>query len=258
MSLIGEHVLLRTYLTSADRVPHTPTYERILRAARTDGLAGATVLRGILGWGRRGFAQASTWSMVRREPIIIEIVDTADKITRFIRDSLSPIMTGGLVTLERAAVLFYRRRTAPPTNSLDLAAALTPLSTIPKIEPGANMTINQNGVLLRVFIGESDRHEHKPLFEAIVQKVRELHLSGATVLRGTEGFGANSLVHRSSLLEMSSDLPIVVEIVDTEEKIKLLLPHLQTMVQEGMITMEYVVILAYRHDPQPPADASKP
>ena len=110
------------------------------------------------------------------------------------------------------------------------------------------MKINENGILLRVFIGESDRYQHKPLFEAIVQKVRELGLGGATVLRGSEGFGANSVVHKAALLEMSKDLPIVIEIIDTEEKIRTVLPHLEAMVTEGMITMEYVVILMYRHN----------
>ena len=111
------------------------------------------------------------------------------------------------------------------------------------------MTINQEGVLLRVFVGESDRFESRPLHEAILQKAREIGLSGATVLRGIEGFGANSVVHKAALLEMSRDLPIVIEIVDTEPKIKQLLPHLEQMVSEGMITMEYVIILMYRHDP---------
>ena len=110
------------------------------------------------------------------------------------------------------------------------------------------MRIQENGVLLRVFIGESDRHEGKPLYEAIVQKTRELGLAGATVLRGTEGFGASSIVHKSALLEMSTDLPVVIEIVDEEEKVKTLLPWLEGMVKEGMVTMEYVVVLVYRHD----------
>ena len=110
------------------------------------------------------------------------------------------------------------------------------------------MTINKNGVLLRVFIGESDRFEKLPLYEAIVQKARRLGLAGATVLRGSEGFGARSVVHKTALLEMSSDLPIVIEIVDSQEKINLLLPHLESMVREGMITMEYVAILLYRHE----------
>jgi PII-like signaling protein len=110
------------------------------------------------------------------------------------------------------------------------------------------MRTNENGVLLRVFIGESDRFDGKPLHEAIIERVRGLGLAGATVLRGSEGFGANSVVHKARLLEMSTDLPIVIEIVDTEEKIKLLLPHLETMVQEGMITMEYVVVVFYRQN----------
>ncbi|HZK82086.1 MAG TPA: DUF190 domain-containing protein, partial [Humisphaera sp.] len=121
--------------------------------------------------------------------------------------------------------------------------------TLPHIQPRTRMTINDNGVLLRVFIGESDQFQGKPLHEVIVKKVRELGLAGATVLRGTEGFGANSVVHKAALLEMSTDLPIVIEIVDVEEKIKLLLPYLEKMVEEGMITMEYVTILMYRHDP---------
>jgi uncharacterized protein len=111
------------------------------------------------------------------------------------------------------------------------------------------MKVNQDGVLLRVFIGESDVFEGKPLYEAIVARARELGLAGATVLRGTEGFGANSVVHKARLLEMSSDLPIVIEIVETEAKVRTLLPHLEAMVTEGMITMEYVTILLYRHDP---------
>jgi PII-like signaling protein len=248
MSLAGENILLRAYLENADRSPHTPTYQRIMQAARKEKLAGATVLRGIFGVGYHGIIKTSPWSIVEHVPMIVEIVDTAEKITNFVRGALDKVMLDGLVTLERAAVMMYRRRSADQPNNLVLAGALTPLSTVPRIEPGSHMKINENGVLLRVFIGESDKFEHKPLYEAIVQKVRELDLAGATVLRGTEGFGANSVVHTSHLLAMSTDLPIVIEVVDAEEKIKLLLPHLETMVQEGMITMEYVMILMYRHN----------
>jgi uncharacterized protein len=248
MSLVGEQVLLRIYLQSADRAPHLPTYERIVTAARKEKLAGATVLRGILGAGYQGIIRGSPWSIVQHVPVIIEIVDTPEKIMNFVQGPLDQIMVGGMLTLERAAVMMYRQRSQDQPNSIHLAAALKPLSTTPRIEPGSHMTIQENGVLLRVFIGESDKFEHQPLTEAIVKKTRELALAGATVLRGTEGFGANSVVHKSALLEMSSDLPVVIEIVDTEDKIKLLLPHLETMVREGMITMEYVVILMYRHN----------
>ncbi|HWE03737.1 MAG TPA: DUF190 domain-containing protein [Tepidisphaeraceae bacterium] len=248
MSLLGEMVLLRIYLQSADRSPHTPTYERIVQAARHEKLAGVTVLRGILGVGYHGILKTSPWSLVEHVPVVVEIVDSGPKIAEFVRGPLDEVMVGGMVTLERAAVVMYRGKNAHRPAKLDLAGELKPLSTTPHIEPGSHMKINERGVLLRIFIGEADKAEHKPLYEAIVQKARDLGLAGATVLRGSEGFGANSVVHKSSLLEMSTDLPVVIEIVDTEENIRLLQPHLETMVQEGMITMEYVVILMYRHN----------
>jgi PII-like signaling protein len=250
MSIQGEQVLLRAYVQSADRPPRSPTYERLVRAARDKGLAGATVLRGLLGLGSQGVIQRSAWSLAEHVPIIVEIVDSGERIAAFVEETLPGIMIGGMVTLERANVMMYRQRNHDVANKLTLGELLAPLSTLPRIQPRGTMQINENGVLLRVFIGASDKFEGKPLSEAIVQKVRELGLTGATVLRGTEGFGAHSVVHRASLLEMSTDLPVVVEIVDTEEKIKLILPHLEKMVQEGMVTMEYVVIILYRHEAQ--------
>ena len=109
--------------------------------------------------------------------------------------------------------------------------------------------------LMRIHIGESDKWHGKPLYQAIVELLRQEHFSGATVLRGVGGYGGSSIYHTDKILRLSQDLPIVIEIIDTEEKVKLLLPHLETMVAEGMITMEYVVILMYRHDPAPEAAA---
>jgi hypothetical protein len=249
MSLIGEQILLRAYLDSADRAPLTPRHELILKAARNDGLAGATVLRGILGFGHRGVTRHSAWSLAEHLPVVVEIVDRAERVVQFVDRSLLKLMNGGLVTLERANVMTYRHRKHDLPNSLSLGALLEPLSTVPLIETSPQMTTNQPGVLLRIFIGESDRSQGKPLYEAIVQKARELGLSGATVLRGSEGFGANSVVHKAKLLEMSTDLPIVIEMVDVEEKMKSILPWLESAVREGMITMEHVLILAYRHNP---------
>jgi uncharacterized protein len=255
-NLEGEQVLLRAYLQSADRSPHTPTYERLVKAARHEGLSGATVLRGILGAGSRGVIKRSAWSLVEHVPVIVEIVDTLERILKFVEGALVQLMQNGMLTLERANVMLYRHGTHSQPTSLQLGGLLQPLSTLPRIKEIGPMKVNENGVLLRVFIGESDRFENKPLYEAIVGKVRELGLAGATVLRGTEGFGAHSVVHRSSLLEMSTDLPIVIEIVDAEAQIKRLLPSLEEMVREGMITMEYVVILLYRD--QSPAGSAAP
>jgi len=114
------------------------------------------------------------------------------------------------------------------------------------------MKIPENGKLLRVFIGESDRWHHQPLYEAIVLKARELGLAGATVLRGPMGFGANSRLHTAKILRLSMDLPMVIEIVDSEEKIDLMLPHLDEMVREGLVTLEDVRVLKYRANPAPP------
>ncbi len=108
------------------------------------------------------------------------------------------------------------------------------------------MKLPENGVLLRIIIGESDRHDRKPLYEAIVHKAKELDLAGATVLRGIMGFGASSRLHTAKYLRLSADLPLVIEIIDSEAYIDRLLPFLDEVVTEGLITMEKVRILRYR------------
>lgn len=108
------------------------------------------------------------------------------------------------------------------------------------------MHIRQEGVLLRVFIGESDRWHGKPLYEAIVLRARELQRAGATVLRGPMGFGANSRLHTTKILRLSEDLPMVIEIVDSKEKIDELMPHIDEMVREGLVTLENVRVIRYR------------
>lgn len=108
------------------------------------------------------------------------------------------------------------------------------------------MMLPREGHLLRIFIGESDKHEHLSLFEWIVRKAREHGLAGATVLRGLEGFGAHSRLHTAKILRLSSDLPIIVEIVDTIEKIEAFLPVVDAAIQEGMATIEKVEVRFYR------------
>jgi len=108
------------------------------------------------------------------------------------------------------------------------------------------MTIPTDSLLLRIFIGESDRADGKPLHEAIVLKARELHLAGATVLRGAMGFGPSSRIHTSKILRLSMDLPLVIEIVDSEEKINAFLPVLDQMMGGGLVTLEKVRVIHYR------------
>ena len=108
------------------------------------------------------------------------------------------------------------------------------------------MKLPNDGYLLRVFIGESDKWQGKPLYEAIVFKARELHMAGATVLRGPMGFGANSRLHTTKIMRLSEDLPMVIEIVDAKKKIDEFMPHIDTMVQEGLVTLEPVQVIKYR------------
>ncbi|MFZ1893272.1 MAG: DUF190 domain-containing protein [Rhodoplanes sp.] len=107
------------------------------------------------------------------------------------------------------------------------------------------MTLPRDAMLLRIFIGEDDRFERKPLYEAIVLKAREMHLAGATVLRGPLGFGHASRLHTAKILRLAQDLPLVIEIVDTQEKIDAFLPTLDAMMVSGLVTLEKVQVLQY-------------
>ena len=108
------------------------------------------------------------------------------------------------------------------------------------------MSIPEEGYLLRIFVGESDRVSHRPLYEVIVLKAREAGLGGATVLRGVMGFGKNSVLHTAKILRLSEDLPIVIEIVDSREKIQAFLPQLDEMITDGLVTLEQVKVLQYK------------
>jgi uncharacterized protein len=109
------------------------------------------------------------------------------------------------------------------------------------------MKLPEQSVLLRVFIGESDKYKNKPLYEQIVLKARELNLAGATVIRGILGFGADSRIHSAKLLDLSIDLPVIIEIVDTQENIDKLLPFIDETVVEGLVTLEDIKVIKYRH-----------
>ena len=114
------------------------------------------------------------------------------------------------------------------------------------------MHLPHEALLLRIYIGESDRWKHQPLYEAIVLKARELHLAGATVLRGPMGYGKSSRVHTAKILQLSMDLPLVIEIVDAEEKIHHFLPVLDEMMKGGLVTLEKVKVIDYRANPDAP------
>ena len=110
------------------------------------------------------------------------------------------------------------------------------------------MKLPSEAFLLRIFIGESDKVGGKPLYEVLVEEARKRGMAGATVTRGFLGFGANSRIHTSKVLRLSEDLPIIVEIVDSEDKIEAFLPELDNMITEGLVTLEKIRVIVYRHN----------
>ena len=109
------------------------------------------------------------------------------------------------------------------------------------------MRLPREAKLLRIFVGESDKYKGRPLYEAIVEDARRRGLAGATVLRGPLGYGASSRIHTAKILRLSEDLPMVIEIVDQEDKINAFLPDLDEMISEGLVTLEKVEVIVYRH-----------
>lgn len=108
------------------------------------------------------------------------------------------------------------------------------------------MKLEGTGLLVRIYLGESDRWHGRPLYQAIVERMRERGMAGTTVLRGIEGFGAQQHLHSTRILSLSEDLPILVEVVDTEEKVRAVLPELDEMLDDGLITIEKVEVVTYR------------
>ena len=255
--MVGERVLLRIFLLSTDQVHGglagiwgIPAYQWIVQRLRRQHRAGATVLRGIHGFGARGISPKPGWHVAHGVPVVVEVVDTAEVVARFYREEILPHIAHGTVTLERAAVMRYRHReSAEARRPLEMFERVHDLSTLPEIGGSDAMQMQEDGVLLRIFAGDSDRFEGVPLHEAVVRKARELGLAGATVLKGSMGFGAHSVLHTAKVLELSADLPVVIEVVDTEERVRRLLPIVDAMVQEGLITMEAVRIVACRRQP---------
>ncbi len=257
MKLEGEQTLLRVYLRNTDRHHwfSAPAVDTLVQRAKAAGLAGATVLRGFFGLDVHGqLLETKVWSLVDHAPVIVEVVDSPQAVGCFL-SVVEEVVWEGLATLERAHVLLYRHNREAAERAamrLELPGPITPLSTLPSAEEFPAMKRSENGQLLRVFIGESDVWQGEPLYRTIVLKARALGLAGATVLRGPMGFGANSRMHTAKLLELSTDLPIVIEVVDSPEKLQSLLPFLDETVTEGLITIEDVKILKYRHnEPKP-------
>jgi PII-like signaling protein len=246
MKIDAEQVLCRFHLTNFARHGAEPLFEWIVETAHREGLQGATVLKGCYGLRPDGTILAERqWSLSQELPVIVEVVDAAPRIERLL-GTVERGFPNGIITLERAHVVIHRPGGEQPRA---VPAARRIVETVAEsLATGVRtMKIPETGVLLRIFIGESDRDPagDRPLFEAVVRRAREAHLAGATVLRGPMGYGRHSRVHAAGLLELSTDLPVVIEIVDGEEKIEAFLPVVDELIGEGLVTLEAVRVLKY-------------
>ncbi len=176
-------------------------------------------------------------------------------VAPWLRTSLTIGFVGAYTTFSTLSLETYRMiegrayMMAAANGLGSLTLGLIAVYSASSPEGRCEMKIEGEGQLLRIFVGESDTWHGHPLYEAIVKRVREEGLAGATVIRGIEGFGATSRLHTSRILRLSEDLPVVIEIVDTAERIELVLPILDEMVAEGMVTLEKAHIIAYRGTP---------
>ncbi|MGC4083711.1 MAG: DUF190 domain-containing protein [Vicinamibacterales bacterium] len=263
MKIDAEQVLCRFQLSNFAKHKHTALYEWIVAQAREAGVQGATVLEGFYGMGADGhIVELHTWSLSQEQPIIVEAIDEPARIEALLA-RVEPVFTQGLITLERAHILLYRHG---PRETRHRVAEAPPVPVtgrhiVDSVHASAaqgvrTMNVPENGVLLRVFIGENDSDPEAGglLYQSIVRRAHEAHLAGATVLRGSVGYGRHSRIHTAKWIETATDLPLVVEIVDREDKIESFLPVLDAIVGEGLVTLEAVRIVKYVTTSEPGTD----
>jgi PII-like signaling protein len=247
MRLEGEQTLLRVYLRSTDRHGWAQLSQFLMRRAMERKLEGATLVRAVCGLDVTGrLLEPHWWHLVRQVPVVIEVFDSPKAIGSFL-SVLETHVPDGLASLERAHVLIHRRRkdeVEQIARRLEVPGPPIPWANLPDPEEFPVMRRSLEGQLLRVFIDASDHLRGEPLYRVILRRAKEMGLAWAGVFRPDKGFGAHNRLHSASG-EYETDTPIVVEVIDTAAKIEELLPLLDQLVDEGLITTEGVRLLQY-------------
>lgn len=234
-----ESSLLRIFLSEWDKYHHHTLYIFILNLAREAGLAGCTVFRGFWGYGVRNYVHSDiAVEGTGERPILIEIVDEQVRVQEFAQ-KIIPMLSkaGGLVTEGAVSVYDYRHVPSTQTETTD---------NLQDFEEAQMATIQgelmEQNVLLRIFMGELDKYDHKPLFEVILESCKGLGIAGCTVIQGMMGFGASKVIHKGHLLRLSQDVPVLLEVVDKADKIQRLLIQIKPMLQGALVTEERVIV----------------
>lgn len=217
------------YVSEDDRYQGVALYEAIAHVLHKKGMAGATITKGIAGFGAHGvYHTAKILRLTENLPIRIEVTDTPEKI-----DSILPTLYGmveeGLIEVQDTLVIKYTHKHEEPA----------------KKEKGEVTKLQGRAKMIRIYISESDLWEGEPLYVAIVKRLRFLGIAGATVYRGIMGYGASSVIHKQHLFIRTKEVPMMIAIVDIEEKINQLIPILDTMVQEGLVVLSDVEVIKY-------------
>jgi PII-like signaling protein len=242
--LEGPAERLRIILGQADQHRRRPAFVEVIQRARSTGMAGATALSGVAGYGGSSRVHhRHTLRLSADTPVDIVIVDRAERIDQFAA-GLDELIVGGLIGRQPVEVL--RRR---PSHARREASTGDRRQT--KLDGReVHVRLEGPGKRLTVYCGEADRYHHHSLADAVVEMAREEGIAGATVLRGIEGFGASSHLHTSRILSMSDDLPVVIEMVDREDRIRAILPRLEHMMGDGLVTLEDLQVWLYRARPR--------
>jgi len=222
---------LVVYVNASQHYQSKPVYEALLEFLHRHGCDGATVTRAVSGYGRSGTVhEAHLLRLGEDIPMRLEAVESEKKINALL-PFIYDMVDKGLIEVQDTEVI---KHTTHPAQPLEVQSV-------------KHEKLEGHAKLLRIYIGEDDRWEGEPLHDAIVKQLRMMDLAGATVYRGLSGFGAQQRVHRSTFLGLSSDLPITISVIDTEEKIRRVLPVLDQMVDEGLIALSDVEIIKYTH-----------
>ena len=225
------------YVGEAVKHRHEPVYIAVLNYLFYHGVSGATVLRGAAGFGAdHQLHMARFVDTSLNLPVKIEFIETPAKVDEIL-PKLIDLVDDGLVTVQDATIVKTSGQAAPA--------------------PVAPATLAGRAKLMRIYIGESDKWHGKPLHDALVESLRAHDIAGATVYRGICGFGAHSRIHKEKRMRLSSDLPIMISVVEEEEKLRRYLPVLEQMVDDGLVALSDVDVIKYTHRLRTPSTESQ-
>ena len=219
------------YLAEDQQYHGTTAYSAILDFLFFHGVSGATVTRGIAGFGADHHLHTTRLvELATHLPVRVEFIETAEKVAELL-PKLHRIAGSGLIEVQDTTIV------KPAEKEKQEAAPITPAL---KREGKAKM--------MRIYIGENDKWNGKPLYEEIVRGLRAHDIAGVTVYRGILGYGANRRIHKDAALKLSHDRPILLSVVDAQEKLRAFMPMLDQMVQQGLVVLSDVDVVKYTHD----------